>query len=102
MCFFDTVRAALKEVVGAYGILVMNKEEPDKLIAARNGSPLVIGLGDGENFIGSDVSAVMEYTRNILYLDDGEIDEIGVDNYSIKHIEHDNEIIKDIDEIEYS
>ena len=102
MSFFDTVRAALKEVVGAYGILIMHKENPDKLIAARNGSPLVIGLGDGENFIGSDISAIMEYTRNILYLDDGEIAEIGRDGYSIKHIEHDNEIIKDIDEIEYS
>ena len=102
LSFFDTVRMALKEVVGAYGILIMNKDEPDKLIAARKGSPLVIGLGDGENFIGSDVSAVMEYTRNILYLDDGEIAEISRDGYSIKHIEHDNEIIKDIDEIEFS
>ena len=79
MSFFDTVRAALKEVVGAYGILIMSKDEPNKLIAARNGSPLVIGLGDGENFIGSDVSAIMEYTRNILYLDDGEVAEITKD-----------------------
>ena len=102
MNFFDTVRAALKEVVGAYGILIMSKDEPDKLIAARNGSPLVIGLGDGENFIGSDVSAIMEYTRNILYLDDGEVAEIDRQGYSIKHIEHDHEIIKDIDEIEFS
>ena len=102
MSFFDTVRAALKEVVGAYGILIMSKDEPDKLIAARNGSPLVIGLGEGENFIGSDVSAIMEHTRNILYLDDGEVAEISQDEYSIKHIEHDNEIIKDIDEIEFS
>ncbi len=102
MSFFDTVRAALKEVVGAYGILIMSKDEPDQLIAARNGSPLVIGLGKGEHFIGSDVSAIMEHTRNILYLDDGEVAEIGRDTYSIKHIEHDNEIIKDIDEIEFS
>ena len=102
MSFFDTVRTALKEVVGAYGILIMSKDEPEKLIAARNGSPLVIGLGEGENFIGSDISAVMEYTRNILYLDDGEIAEINQDGYSIKHIEHDHEIIKDIDEIEFS
>tara|TARA_B100002052_G_scaffold124812_1_gene114574 strand:- start:699 stop:2534 length:1836 start_codon:yes stop_codon:yes gene_type:complete len=102
MSFFDTVRAALKEVVGAYGILIMSKDEPDKLIAARNGSPLVIGLGEGENFIGSDVSAIMEHTRNILYLDDGEVAEISQNDYSIKHIEHDNEIIKDIDEIEFS
>ena len=102
MSFFDTVRAALKEVVGAYGILIMSKDEPNQLIAARNGSPLVIGLGKGEHFIGSDVSAIMEHTRNILYLDDGEVAEISRDTYSIKHIEHDNEIIKDIDEIEFS
>ena len=102
MSFFDTVRAALKEVVGAYGILIMSKDDPDKLIAARNGSPLVIGLGDGENFIGSDVSAIMEHTRNILYLDDGEVAEIDRQGYSIKHIEHDHEIIKDINEIEFS
>jgi len=102
MSFFDTVRAALKEVVGAYGLLVMSKDEPNKLIAARKGSPLVIGLGKNENFIGSDVSAIMEHTRNILYLDDGEIAEINKDKYSIKHIEHDNEIIKDVNEIEFS
>jgi len=102
MNFFNTVRAALKEVVGAYGILIMSKDEPNKLIAARNGSPLVIGLGKDENFIGSDVSAIMEYTRNILYLDDGEVAEISRNKYSIKHIEHDHEIIKDIDEIEFS
>ena len=102
MDFFNTVRSALKEVIGAYGILIMSKDNPNKLIAARNGSPLVIGLGEKENFISSDVSAIMEYTRNILYLDDGEVAEINKDTYSIKHIEHDHEIIKDINEIEFS
>jgi len=102
MNFFDTVRTALKEIIGAYGILIMSKDDPNKLIAARNGSPLVIGLGEDENFIGSDVSAIMEYTRNILYLDDGEVAEISSDGYLIKHIEHDHEIIKDINEIEFS
>ena len=100
--FFDTVKLALKEVVGAYGILVINQDEPDKIIAARQGSPLIVGLGDGENYIGSDVSAIMEYTRNILYLDDGEMIEITKDDYKIKHIEHENEIIKEIKEIEYT
>ena len=100
--FFDTLKVTLKEVVGAYGIIVVCKDEPNKVIAARHGSPLVIGLGEGENFIGSDVSAIMEYTRNILYLDDGEIIEVTKDNYSIKHIEHDNEIIKEVEEIEFT
>ena len=102
LSFFDTVKVALKEVIGAYGIVVVCEDEPDKIIAARCGSPLVVGLGENENFVGSDISAIMEYTRNILYLDDGEIVEIEKDNYSIKHIEHDNEIIKEIEEIEFT
>ena len=102
MNFLDTVKLALKEVVGAYGIVVINKDEPDKIIAARNGSPLVIGLGQDENFVGSDVSAIMEHTRNIFYLDDDEIAVITNNSYKIKHIDHDNEIIKDVKEIEYT
>ena len=100
--FFDALRLTLKEVVGAYGIVAVCQDEPDKIIAARNGSPLVLGLGKDENFVGSDISAIMQYTRNILYLDDGEIVEITKDSYSIKHIEHDNEIIKDVKEIEFT
>ena len=102
LSFFDALRLTLKEVVGAYGIVAVCQDEPDKIIAARNGSPLVLGLGKDENFVGSDISAIMEYTRNILYLDDGEIVEITKDSYSIKHIEHDNEIIKDAKEIEFT
>ena len=100
--FIDTVKMALKEVVGAYGIVIISKDEPDRIIAARNGSPLVIGIGRDENLVGSDVSAIMEHTRNILYLDDDEIAEISNDNYKIGHIDHDNEIIKDVKEIEYT
>ena len=102
LSFFEIIKMALKEVVGAYGIVVMCKDEPGKLIAARHGSPLVIGIGQNENFIGSDVSAVMEYSRNILYLDDNEVVEIEQDKYCIKHIEHDNEIIKEVKEIEFT
>ena len=102
LSFFDALRLTLKEVVGAYGIVAVCQDEPDKIIAAKNGSPLVLGLGEDENFVGSDISAIMEYTRNILYLDDGEIVEITKDSYSIKHIEHDNEIIKDVKEIEFT
>ena len=102
MNFLDTIKLALKEVVGAYGIVVISKDEPDKIIAARNGSPLVIGLGQDENFVGSDVSAIMEHTRNIFYLDDDEIAVITNNSYKIKHIDHDNEIIKDVKEIEYT
>ena len=82
--FSESVRLALKEVVGAYGIVVMNKEYPDMLVAARNGSPLILGVSDDEKFVSSDVSAVLEHTRNIVYLDDGEIISIDSNGYSIK------------------
>ena len=100
--FYDTVKLALKEIVGTYGIVVMCKDEPNKLVAAKNGSPLLLGIGNGETFLASDVSAILDYTRNILYLDDGEIALIDSNGYKIKHISHENEIIKDIKEIEFT
>ena len=81
--FFDTVKLALKEVIGAYGILVMCKDEPDKIIAARYGSPLVIGIGENENYLASDTSAVIDFTRNILFLEDGEIVEVKKNGYVV-------------------
>ena len=57
LSFQDSVRAALREVVGAYGVIVMKNDEPDKLIAARHGSPLILGLGENEKFIASDTSS---------------------------------------------
>lgn len=68
----DAVRIALNEVVGAYAIAVINKNNPDKLIVARKGSPLVIGIGDHEFFIASDATPIIEYTKNVIYLDEQE------------------------------
>lgn len=68
----DAVRIALNEVVGAYAIVIINKSNPDKLIAARKGSPLVIGVGEDEFFIASDATPIIEYTKNVIYLDDQE------------------------------
>ncbi len=68
----DAVRIALNEVVGAYAIVVMDKRNPDMLIAARKGSPLVIGVGADEFFVASDASPIIEYTNNVVYLDDEE------------------------------
>jgi glutamine---fructose-6-phosphate transaminase (isomerizing) len=68
----NAVRIALNEVVGAYAIVVLNKNNPDQLIAARKGSPLVIGIGDNEFFIASDASPIIEYTKNVVYLDEKE------------------------------
>ncbi len=70
----EAVQIALKEVEGAYAIVVIDENEPDLLIAARKSSPLVIGVGsDGEYFVGSDATPIIEYTQNVIYLDDEEV-----------------------------
>ena len=70
---FEAIRLALNEVVGAYAIIVMEQGVNNEFIAARKGSPLVIGVGEGEYFVASDASPIVEYTRNVVYLEDGEI-----------------------------
>src|SRR5690554_6506644 len=69
----EAVRVALNEVIGAYAIVILDKTNPNRLIAARNSSPLVIGIGDGEFFVASDATPIVEYTKNVVYLEDGEI-----------------------------
>ena len=96
-----SVQMALNEVDGTYGLAVIYSEEPDKLVAARKGSPLVIGIGEGENFIASDVSAILTHTKNVIYLDDGEFAVIYKDRYIVKTIA-DKEIAKEIHEINMS
>jgi len=64
---------ALSHVEGTYGLAVMSSEEPGKIVVARNGSPVLLGVGDGEYFVASDASAVLEHTRQVVYLDDGDI-----------------------------
>ncbi|MFB3056923.1 MAG: glutamine--fructose-6-phosphate transaminase (isomerizing), partial [Ignavibacteriaceae bacterium] len=93
-----SVQLALNEVVGTYGIAVIYKDEPDKIIAARKGSPLVVGVGNNENFIASDVSAILAHTKQVVYLDDGEMAVIRKDNFLVKTI-YDIEIEKEIHEI---
>ena len=70
---FEAVRLSLNEVIGAYAIVVMEKGNRNEFIAARKGSPLVIGVGEEEYFIASDATPIIEYTRNVVYLEDGEI-----------------------------
>ncbi len=69
----EAVRLALNEVTGAYAIAVFSKDNPDRLIGARKGSPLVVGIGDKEFFLASDASPIIEYTKNVIYLDDEEM-----------------------------
>lgn len=96
-----SVRLALSEVEGTYGLAIIYQNEPDKIIAARKGSPLVLGIGEGENFIASDVSAVLAHTKQVVYLEDGEIAEVYKDRFVTRTI-HDEEIKKEIHEINLS
>jgi glutamine---fructose-6-phosphate transaminase (isomerizing) len=84
----EAVRLALHKVVGAYAIVIMNLEEPDTLIAARKGSPLVIGVGEDEYFLASDATPIIEYTNQVVYLDDYEIAVIRNNKLQIKTIEN--------------
>jgi len=86
MNFEGAVREALSIVDGAYGICVISSREPDKLLVARNGSPLVIGVGEGEYFVASDAAPIVEHTRRVVYLSDAEMGVITRDGYTVKSI----------------
>ncbi len=76
---FDAVRIALNEVHGAYAIVMVDMSNPREVIVAKNSSPLVIGLGENEYFIASDATPIVEYTKNVIYLEDGEIARLNLD-----------------------
>jgi len=76
----EAVQIALNQVVGAYAIVVIDKNDPDTLVVARKGSPLVVGIGDGEFFVASDATPIVEYTREVVYLNDEEIAVISRDH----------------------
>jgi len=84
----EALRLALHKVVGAYAIVLINLEEPDTLIAARKGSPLVIGVGEDEYFLASDATPIIEYTNKVIYLDDYEIAVIREGKLQVKNIEN--------------
>ena len=100
LSFEDAVRAALQEVIGAYGIVVICEDEPGKIIAARMGSPLVLGVGEGEFLIASDASPIIEYTRNVIYLDDNELVLIEDEKFSISKIDSKKIINKTLSKID--
>ena len=79
----DRVRAALQHVVGTYGVAVLSADEPGKIVAARRGSPVLLGVGDGELFVASDASAVVAHTRSVVYLEDGDIAVLTRDGYRV-------------------
>jgi len=82
------VRAALRHVEGAYGLCVLSAREPDRIVVARKGSPLVIGIGIDEFFIASDAAPIVEHTNQVVYLADGELAVVKRDGYSVKSIEN--------------
>ena len=97
----EAVRQALTQVVGTYGIAVVSSTDPDLLIAARKGSPLLIGVGDGEYFLGSDAAPLVEYTRQVVYLSDGEIVSIRRDGYQVRTIDN-VPLEKEVHELEWT
>ena len=82
----EAIRIALKRVTGAYVILILSDEHPDTLFAARKGSPLVIGIGNGEHFLGSDASPMLEYTKEVVYINDYELAIINADQLILKNL----------------
>jgi len=84
----EAVRLALREVVGAYAIVLISRNERNEIIAARKGSPLVIGIGENEHFVASDATPIVEYTRNVIYLKDNEVAIISDDELTIKSIDN--------------
>ena len=88
----EAVRVALRQVVGAYAIVIINEDDPGQLIAARKGSPLVIGVAQGEYFVASDATPIIEYTRNIIYLNDNEIACLNYDSLRIIDLNNDVQI----------
>lgn len=100
MPFEAAVRAALMGVEGTYGVAVLFADEPDLIIGAKKGSPLVVGIGESEYFLASDISAIVGHTKNVTYLDDNEMAIISRNNLTIKTIE-DQLVEKEIEQIQY-
>ena len=86
---FEAVRLALNEVIGAYAIAVVSEDNPEEVIVARMGSPLVVGLGENEYFIASDATPIVEYTKEVIYLEEGEIAKLSLsEDVELKTIEN--------------
>ena len=102
LTFAEAVKAALQDIIGTYGIATICSDDPDTLVGARLGSPLVLGLGDGEQFLASDASPIIPHTRNVVYLDDGDLVEINKSNYEVRRIGDNKPVNKVIERIEYN
>ena len=99
--FEESVRASLQRVDGAYGIVILNKDFPESMIAARKGSPLVLGVKEKEFFIASDISPIIKHTQDIIYLQDSEMVVINKNNYEIKSVNKNISLPKNIEKVDY-
>ncbi len=97
----EALSKCLMEVQGTYGIAVISQREPDRIFAARRGSPLLIGKGKNECFVASDVAAVLRYTNEIVYLEDGEIAEITPDDFCVKSADYED-VPKEVQQVTWS
>jgi glutamine---fructose-6-phosphate transaminase (isomerizing) len=79
----EATRRAVRTLEGSYALVVLSESEPDKMVAAKSATPIVIGLGEGENFVASDIPALLEHTRKVLFLEDGEVAELTADDVTI-------------------
>jgi glucosamine--fructose-6-phosphate aminotransferase (isomerizing) len=96
----EAVLGALTKIDGTYGLAVVCTKDPGKVVAARKGSPLLIGIGEGENFLASDPSAILAHTRNVVYLDDGDVAVIERDSYRVIDA-HNTTISRKVDRIHW-
>ena len=96
----EAVAAALRDVDGAYGLAVISADEPGVLVAARKGSPLLVGVGENEYFVASDASPLLQHTRSVVYLDDGEMVVLTRDGYRVRNLET-TRISKPVNQIDW-
>jgi glucosamine--fructose-6-phosphate aminotransferase (isomerizing) len=96
--FEHAVQLALKQIAGTYGLAIVHAQDPDHIIVARKGSPLLIGVGDDEMFVASDASPIVEYTQKVVYLDDGEMAVLNKNGYQVKTID-DVKLTKEVHEL---
>ena len=97
----QAVSQALREVIGTYGVVVVSTEYPDTMIGARRGSPLIIGIGDGENFLASDPNAIVAHTRQVVYLNDYDVATVTRDRFDVQNLGTDTAKVQ-ISRLEFS
>ncbi|PTX98386.1 glutamine--fructose-6-phosphate transaminase (isomerizing) [Opitutus sp. ER46] len=98
----ESVRKSLLHVEGTYGIVVMSRDHPGELVSARRGSPLILGIGRGENLIASDVSAIVGRTQNVVYLKDGELARVTADAFAITSLTQGDDVVPVISQVNWS